>query len=186
MATTSNYSWPTPDDTDLVRDGAEAIRDLGNAIDATVAGIGSTILQVATATLTSDFSTTSNTAVTTGLEISFTPISDSSTLIIETFGRGTLYRAAGTPLSRNLFLTLRDNTGAVNFQNVVLGRDLIGSSGDGAASYFDARILGIQSSASTSARTYQLLANTTDTNNTLSLTAGGSMPRAIMVITEVA
>ena len=36
MATTPNYSWPTPDDTDLVKDGAEAIRDLGDAIDATV------------------------------------------------------------------------------------------------------------------------------------------------------
>jgi hypothetical protein len=36
MATTSNYSWPTPDDTDLVRDGAAAIRSLGSAVDATV------------------------------------------------------------------------------------------------------------------------------------------------------
>lgn len=36
MPTTANYSWPTPADTDLVKDGAEAIRDLGNAIDSTV------------------------------------------------------------------------------------------------------------------------------------------------------
>ena len=36
MATTPNRSWPTPDDTDLVRDGAAAIRALGNAIDGTV------------------------------------------------------------------------------------------------------------------------------------------------------
>ena len=36
MAITPNYSWPVPDDTDLVKDGAEAIRDLGNAIDTTV------------------------------------------------------------------------------------------------------------------------------------------------------
>jgi hypothetical protein len=36
MATTPTYSWPIPDDTDLVKDGAEAIRDLGNAIDTTV------------------------------------------------------------------------------------------------------------------------------------------------------
>lgn len=41
MATTPNYSWPTPDNTDLVRDGAEAIRDLGNAIDATLNGLPS-------------------------------------------------------------------------------------------------------------------------------------------------
>lgn len=33
MATTTNFNWPTPNDTDLVKDGAAAIRSLGNAID---------------------------------------------------------------------------------------------------------------------------------------------------------
>ena len=36
MATTTNYSWQTPDDTALVKDGASAIRSLGTAIDTTV------------------------------------------------------------------------------------------------------------------------------------------------------
>jgi len=36
MATTTNYSWTTPNDTDLVKDGASAIRTLGSAIDTTV------------------------------------------------------------------------------------------------------------------------------------------------------
>lgn len=36
MATTTNYSWTTPDDTALVKDGAAAIRSLGSAIDTTV------------------------------------------------------------------------------------------------------------------------------------------------------
>jgi hypothetical protein len=36
MATTTNYNWATPDDTDLVKDGASAIRTLGSAIDTTV------------------------------------------------------------------------------------------------------------------------------------------------------
>ena len=36
MATTTNYSWSTPDDTALVKDGASAIRSLGTAIDTTV------------------------------------------------------------------------------------------------------------------------------------------------------
>ena len=35
MATTTNYNWTTPDDTDLVKDGASAIRTLGTAIDTT-------------------------------------------------------------------------------------------------------------------------------------------------------
>jgi hypothetical protein len=33
MATTTNFGWETPDDTDLVKDGASAMRTLGNSID---------------------------------------------------------------------------------------------------------------------------------------------------------
>lgn len=55
MATTTNYGWETPDNTDLVRDGAEAIRDLGEAIDNTVylnseLGGGMTLLSTTTLT----------------------------------------------------------------------------------------------------------------------------------------
>jgi hypothetical protein len=35
MATTTNYSWSTPDDTALVKDGAAAIRSLGTSVDTT-------------------------------------------------------------------------------------------------------------------------------------------------------
>jgi hypothetical protein len=33
MATTTNFGWETPDDTDYVKDGAAAMRTLGNSID---------------------------------------------------------------------------------------------------------------------------------------------------------
>lgn len=36
MANTTNFGWETPDDTDLVKDGAAAMRTLGNAIDASL------------------------------------------------------------------------------------------------------------------------------------------------------
>jgi hypothetical protein len=36
MATTTNYNWPTPDDTALVKNGANAIRTLGSSADSTV------------------------------------------------------------------------------------------------------------------------------------------------------
>lgn len=36
MPTTSNFGWTTPADTDLVKDGALAIRTLGNGIDTTM------------------------------------------------------------------------------------------------------------------------------------------------------
>lgn len=49
MATTTNYGWTTPNDTDLVKDGAAAIRTLGSSIDTTVfanagASVASTIV----------------------------------------------------------------------------------------------------------------------------------------------
>ena len=51
MAITPTYSWPLPDNDDLVKDGAEAIRDLGNAIDTTVGGLpGAGLVHIETQT----------------------------------------------------------------------------------------------------------------------------------------
>ena len=50
MAVTPNYSWPVPVNTDLVKDGAEAIKDLGDAIDSTVFGLPSGALTLISAT----------------------------------------------------------------------------------------------------------------------------------------
>jgi hypothetical protein len=36
MATSPNYAWTEPDDTAFVKNGALAMRTLGNAIDTTV------------------------------------------------------------------------------------------------------------------------------------------------------
>jgi hypothetical protein len=45
MATTTpNFGWPVPTSTDYVKDGAPAIEALGDAIDATVFGLGSSAL----------------------------------------------------------------------------------------------------------------------------------------------
>lgn len=47
MATTTNFGWETPDDTDLVKDGAAAIRTLGNSIDTSMVDLkGGTTGQV--------------------------------------------------------------------------------------------------------------------------------------------
>jgi hypothetical protein len=49
MATTTNFGWETPDDTDLVKDGAAAMRTLGNAIDTSLVDLkGGTTGQVLT------------------------------------------------------------------------------------------------------------------------------------------
>jgi hypothetical protein len=39
MPSTTNYGWTTPADTDLVKNGANAIRTLGNSIDTTTEDI---------------------------------------------------------------------------------------------------------------------------------------------------
>jgi len=40
MGTTSNYSWPYPESSDYVADGATAIENLADAVDTTVGGFG--------------------------------------------------------------------------------------------------------------------------------------------------
>jgi hypothetical protein len=78
MATTTNFGWETPDDTDLVKDGALAMRTLGNAIDTSLVDLkGGTTGQVLSKTSNTDmdFTWINNdqgdiTAVTAGTGIS--------------------------------------------------------------------------------------------------------------------
>lgn len=78
MPTTSNFGWTTPADTDLVKDGALAIRTLGNGIDTSMAQLkGGTAGQVLSKTNGTDMAFTWTTpqvgditAVTAGTGIS--------------------------------------------------------------------------------------------------------------------
>lgn len=55
MASTSAFGWETPDDTDLVKDGAAAIRTLGNSIDTSMSELkGGTTGQVLSKTSDTD------------------------------------------------------------------------------------------------------------------------------------
>ena len=55
MATTTNFGWETPDDTDLVKDGAAAMRTLGSAIDTSLVDLkGGTTGQVLAKASSSD------------------------------------------------------------------------------------------------------------------------------------
>lgn len=46
MALSPNYSWSEPDDTSYVKNGAQAMRTLGNAIDTTVYSIDTRVTAV--------------------------------------------------------------------------------------------------------------------------------------------
>jgi hypothetical protein len=60
MATTTpHYGWPVPTSTDYVKDGATAIEALGDAIDATVFGLGSAGLTLVNTTTFTASSTVS-------------------------------------------------------------------------------------------------------------------------------
>ena len=210
MATTTNYSWTTPDDTALVKDGAAAIRSLGTAIDTTVfnnagAAIAKTIvdakgdlivgtaadtvarlassasngdlltvdtstasglkwaapvgggkvLQVVSTTKTDTFaSTSSNTFLdVTGLSVTITPSSASSTILIITdvnFGTNGL---SGYGFIR----LLRDST-AICIGDTA-GSRTSGSNGSASASADVTFALGLNfkdSPATTSAVTYKI------------------------------
>jgi hypothetical protein len=55
MATTTNFEWETPDDTDLVKDGAAAIRTLGSSIDTSLVDLlGGTTGQLLSKTSNTD------------------------------------------------------------------------------------------------------------------------------------
>ena len=122
MATTTNYGWTTPDNTGYVKDGALAIRTLGNAIDTSLAELkGGTTGQVLKKTSGTDMdfewgtvsstprigqvvtTTTTNTTTTSGtswtdvsgLSVTITPTLSTSKILVQT----SFYTlaASGTP-----------------------------------------------------------------------------------------
>lgn len=108
MATTTNFGWTTPNDTDLVKDGAAAIRTLGSSIDTSFVDLkGGTTGQVLSKATGTDLDFTWATPSTnriiqvqsvfkadaftssaaswtdiTGLSVSITPTSSSSTILV--------------------------------------------------------------------------------------------------------
>ena len=78
MATSTNMGWTLPDDTDLVKNGALAIRTLGNAIDTNLSTVTFRTVTGTTDTLVLDdlkfkliqYSSTSNVTITIPLDSS--------------------------------------------------------------------------------------------------------------------
>ena len=92
MATTTNFGWETPDDTDLVKDGAAAIRTLGQSIDTSMADLeGGTTGQV--------LSKASNT------DMDFTWIEQDDTTISFNAQTGTTYTLVAADLGKIVTLS---------------------------------------------------------------------------------
>lgn len=133
MPTTSNFGWTTPADTDLVKDGALAIRTLGNGIDTSMAELkGGTTGQILSKTSNTDMDFTwinndqgdiTEVAAGTGITVTSgtgpiptvalsTPVSVANGGTgITSFGTG-IATFLGTPSSSNLAAALTDETGS--------------------------------------------------------------------------
>lgn len=93
MATTTpNYGWPVPTSTDYVKDGAVAIENLGDAIDATI-GSFLNIRQIVTGNYAVETANSTTTYADTGLTATITPEKSTSQILVlvsqATVGKGT-------------------------------------------------------------------------------------------------
>lgn len=112
MATTTNYGWETPDNTNLVRDGAEAIRDLGEAIDNTVylnSELGSGLTLISTTTFSGAATLTVNNVFTSTFD-NYSIILNGFKIASQAAGRMRL-TIAGTPTSTNNYFTAIQSIG---------------------------------------------------------------------------
>lgn len=124
MATTTNFGWETPDDTDLVKDGAAAMRTLGSSIDTSFVDLkgGTTgqflrkasgtdldfswanapgkVLQVVAANNTTQVSSTSTTYADTGLTATITPSATTSKILVIITQAVTVDRSATSAAAR--------------------------------------------------------------------------------------
>jgi hypothetical protein len=180
MATTTNFGWTTPDNTDLVKNGALAIRTLGSAIDTSLVDLkgGTTgqvltkasgtdmdfswasasstprIGQVVTASTTSTTTTTSTSYVdATGLSVSITPTSSTSKILVLTDCVFQSWSGSSGTSAGGIYQVVRGSTSITNDSFLWL-------SSSGAVSNFltntPTSIVYVDSPATTSSTTYKL------------------------------
>jgi hypothetical protein len=165
MATTTNYGWEIPDDTDLVKDGAAAMRELGQDIDTTLYGLGR-IGQVVQTVKTDTFSMSSSTfADVTGLSVTITPTKNTSKILVLLDGKFSATDAdvvtVQTRLMRNSTAIYIGDTASNRIRTTFAGAVFAQGSniGYGGGIFLD-------SPATTSATTYKLqIATSNNTKN---------------------
>lgn len=209
MPTTTNFGWTTPADTDLVKDGALAIRTLGNGIDTSLvdlkggttgqflskasntdmdftwASAGGKILQVISTNKTDTFSTTATSLTDlTGLSVSITPSSTNSKILVFTSIQYSMPHADG-----QLFFQLVRGATAIAQGDAAGSRTRTTAQGAPAQNYLmdSYAVQFLDSPNTTSSTTYKIqtrvTAGTGYVNRTVTDTDSAIYPRGISTIT---
>ena len=191
MPTTSNFGWTTPADTDLVKDGALAIRTLGNGVDTSfvdlkggtsgqvlskasntdldfswIAAPQGKLLQVVSATTTTATTIASATLTDTGITASITPTSASSSILVLVTAEFKHFRngAGFTGIAAEL---LRGSTTIADWNKTDADEfDFIQYAGSSANTYKSGTtsVVYLDSPATTSSTTYKLQARGYDSS----------------------
>ena len=164
--TTSNYSWPYPQSSDFVADGATAIENLADAIDASLAGSVSNVQQTVIDTYVSTSVAANSFGAVSGFTVSITPkvathkvlliahingtqASGNQTRVGFRFTRGGIAIGVGATASNRSLLTSQNLTG-----------------GTGAEQATHTSMTYLDSPATTSATTYGIEVFNFDASNT--------------------
>lgn len=213
MPTTTNFGWTTPADTDLVKDGAAAIRTLGSGIDTSfldlkggttdqvlaknsntdldfkwvTSAAGGKVLQVVQATYSTATTVTSLTMTDTGLSGTITPSLASSKVLVL--------------VSQPIWMDRITSLAGMNLRLMRASTRIYGSpdtGGGGADSGYSQAsgstriqfrwnytITYLDSPATTSATTYKTQFNVQDTADSGSVTAQGSSQVGSIILLEI-
>ena len=168
MATTTNYGWTTPDDTDLVKNGALAIRTLGSAIDTsmnTALGTkksGLVLLSTTSFSAVSSISLPADSFTTTydNYRVLFHLASLSTTMVITT-----RFRASGSDNSTaNYSFYVRESSSNTGSDTNTYGRTQTSATIKGSTSTLNSFVFDIKNPKLTSITTVTGQGNGTDSN----------------------
>lgn len=212
MPTTTNFGWTTPADTDLVKNGASAIRTLGNGIDTsfldlkggttgqvlakasntdldytwTTPAAGGKVLQVVQGTYSTTTTIASQTYTDTGLSVSITPAATSSKILLIVSQMIYWYREADE--AGSAIRLMRNSTAIVdNFgaRGNFFHRFLDSATEQLVEHATQAPLLYLDSPSTTSAITYKTQGRSKDTANTGTLICQESSTTSVIVAMEI-